>query len=184
MVGINGTRNGVRHQPERTGLVILALATLIAVLPGTLSPAAEDGPKAASAGIALQLVIPDSLAVQSVSQTIPQEDDAGNLQTASIHSVLLEWHLRSGTQVFVRPTLRTAEQTYAVLPVPGFLRLEDLQTAAAIRAFAPERDLPATLLGAAADSLEKPRGRAAIIFGSEPSAQNEPAVLTISFAAF
>lgn len=183
MVGINGTRNGARPQPARTGLVTLALATLIAVLPGTISPAAEDGPQTASAGISLQLVIPDSLTVQGVSQTISLEDE-GDLRSASIHSVLLEWHLRSGTQVFVRSTFHTAEKTYAVLPVPGFLRLEDLQTAAAIRAFAPKRDLPATLLGAATDSLEKPRGRAAIIFRSEPSARGEPAVLTISFAAF
>ena len=164
---------------------ILALVTVLSIaigLGGVCSLAAQTSSQ--SATLTLQMVIPDSIAIRTTSQLVLSNENGIRESSATLHTVWMEWLLPAGDSIRIQPTLRTSQGDFALLANPGFLSMQQLETAAAIRAFNPSRPYSVSLLAALTNPAKTPRGQAALFFESQESDRSETTVLTLSVAAF
>ena len=163
---------------------ILALVTVLSIatgLGGVCSLAAQTSSQ--SATLTLQMVIPDSIAIRTTSQLVLSNENGIRESSATLHIIFMEWLLPAGDSIRIQPTLRTSQGDFALLANPGFLSMQQLETAA-IRAFNPSLPYSVSLLAALTNPAKTPRGQAALFFESQESDRPETTVLSHSVAAF
>lgn len=127
------------------------------------------------ASVALVATVPASVTLQHRSVPMPGFFAEGEAPF-EVLQVYLQWRLQPGLNLQIQPTVVTETQTRPLLPASGYVGMKQFTLASFAYSFQPPAGTSGVVLGAVADSEEKPIGRASFLVAAPRAAEREQTI--------